>query len=319
MVRDIRDALFGSIFGVAVGDALGVPVEFSERGELKRNPVTGMRGYGAHNQPPGTWSDDTSLTLCLVDSLCKGYDLNDIAEKFVSWYRDGLWTPYGYAFDRGSTTRMAMENLISGVSPTESGGSGEWDNGNGSLMRISPLIFYTLHMPIEERFKIVHEVSSITHAHPRSLIACDFYVQYGVELLNGLDKINAYYETVNKILNYHTEEPFVSELEHFHRILEGRIWELPEGVLNSHGYVVYTLETSLWSFIRGVDFRDAVLTAVNMGHDTDTLGAVTGGLAGLFYGYQSIPEEWLRVLARREDMEALLERFYAVIKERVSG
>ena len=308
---DLRERLFGSIFGVAVGDALGVPAEFSEREALKEYPVEDMEGYGAHNQPPGTWSDDTSLTLCLVDSLCGGYDLNDMARKFVEWYTNGLWTPHGRAFDIGGTTREAMEKLKMGISPLESGGRGEYDNGNGSLMRIAPLIFYTSRMDIEERFRIVHEVSSITHAHPRTLIACDYYVHYGVELLNGRGKEEAYYRTNETVKDFFRDMAgFREELRHYSRILEGEVWKLPEDAIISHGYVVYTLEGALWSFIPSSSFREAVLKAVNLGHDADTFGAVTGGLAGLYYGYRGIPEEWLDKLAKRREIEELLEKFY---------
>ncbi len=313
---DLKDKLFGSIFGVAVGDALGVPAEFSSREELQEHPVEDMEGYGAHNQPPGTWSDDTSLTLCLIDSLIHGYDLNDIAQKFVAWYTNGLWTPHGYAFDRGQTTRFAIENLMEGVPPTESGGRDEMDNGNGSLMRIAPLIFYTAKMDMSKRFRIVHEISSITHAHPRSLVACDFYVQYGTHLLAGMDKKEAYYRTVEEIKEFHSgDDIFARELKHFSRILENEVWNLKNEDINSHGYVVSTLEASLWSFINTSNFKDAVLKGVNLGHDTDTIGAVTGGLAGLYYGYSAIPEKWLNTLAKKDEIERLLTQFYADIKK----
>ncbi len=311
MIEFKKDKVLGAIFGVAVGDALGVPAEFSERDALKEEPVEGMEGYGAHNQPPGTWSDDTSLTLCLVDSLCNGYNLDDIATKFLMWYNEGLWTPHGEAFDIGDTTLYALENLSIGIAPRVSGGTDEYDNGNGSLMRIAPLIFYTYHMDLEERFKIVHEVSSITHAHPRALIACDYYVQYGIDLLNGKSKEDAYFHTNGIITEFFKEMPnFKQELKHYHKILEGKVWELPEHDILSHGYVVYTLEGALWSFINANNFKEAVLKAVNLGHDADTFGAVTGGLAGLYYGYESIPENWLNALAKKEEIENLLEKFY---------
>ncbi len=237
--------------------------------------------------------------------------MEDIANKFLKWYNEGLWTPHGEAFDIGGTTLDAMENLSIGISPRESGGKDEYDNGNGSLMRIAPLIFYTYPMDLEERFKIVHEVSSITHAHPRALIGCDYYVQYGIELLNGKSKEEAYFHTNKIIKKFFEDKPeFREELKYYHRILEGKVWDLEEEEIISHGYVVYTLEGALWSFINEDNFRDAVLRAVNLGHDTDTFGAVTGGLAGLYYGYESIPEEWLNKLAKKDDIENLLEKFY---------
>jgi ADP-ribosylglycohydrolase len=315
MAKNIKDAVFGAILGVAIGDALGVPVEFSDREKLKLRPVGDMMGFGAHEQPPGTWSDDTSLTLCLVDSLCNGYDLNDIADKFVRWYRDGLWTPHGYAFDRGATTTDAILNLMDGASPKESGGRGERDNGNGSLMRISPLIFYTRNMTMEERFKVVHEVSGVTHAHPRSLIACDYYVQFGIYLLSGMNREEAYHRTGELIKNYFTEDAeFGWELIHFSRILDGEIWKMEVREIQSHGYVVHTLEAALWSFMRSHNFREAVLNAVNLGHDTDTIGAVTGGIAGLYYGHAGIPEDWIEALARKDDILRLTDRFYRTLK-----
>lgn len=309
----IRDSLFGSVFGVAVGDALGVPFEFLERERLKKRPVTDMEGYGTHNQPPGTWSDDTSLTLCLIDSLCNGYNLKDIADKFVDWYLHGLWTPYGKIFDIGMTTLESIKLLMDGISPRNSGRKDEWSNGNGSLMRISPLIFYTHNMQIEERFSMVHEISGITHAHPRTLIACDFYVQYGVELLKGSDKIRAYSNTVEIINEQYTHGSFGRELKHYGRILQGNIWELEEEEIQSSGYVVHTLEASLWSFIKSNSFQDAVLNAVNLGNDTDTIGAVTGGLAGLYYGFSAIPQEWIEKLAKKEEIMELVENFYRVL------
>jgi len=313
-MENFRDKLLGSIMGLVIGDALGVPVEFSERVELKRNPVNDMRGWGSHNQPPGTWSDDTSLTLCLIDSLCEGYDINDIAKKFVEWYEDGLWTPYGYAFDIGRTTKQAIIRVMNRYSPKDSGGGGEWDNGNGSLMRIAPLIFYTKSLEIDDRMRIVHEVSSITHAHPRTLIACGFYVDYGINILNGFPKEEAYKKTVSFIKNYYSQNnEFYRELKHFHRILDGKVWKLPEDAIESHGYVVHTLEAALWSFIGSSNFKDAVLKAINLGHDTDTLGAITGSLAGIYYGFHSIPQDWIEKIAKKDEIIKLIERFYITL------
>jgi ADP-ribosyl-[dinitrogen reductase] hydrolase len=173
-----KDKIFGGIFGLIVGDALGVPVEFVPREVLKKNPVTDMIGYGTYNQPPGTWSDDSSLTLCLVDSLCNGFNLNDIAKKFIKWYEEAYWTPFGEVFDVGNTTRIAINNLIYGIPPEKAGPSDEKSNGNGSLMRILPISFYVKNLDLDEQFDIPHKVSSITHGHPRSLIACGYYVQF---------------------------------------------------------------------------------------------------------------------------------------------
>ncbi|MGB4437301.1 MAG: ADP-ribosylglycohydrolase family protein, partial [Acetomicrobium sp.] len=141
-----KDKVIGGLLGLCIGDALGVPVEFQSREKLKRNPVKDMMGYGTHNQPPGTWSDDSSLAFCLAESLCNGFDLQDIADKFVKWMYEGYWTPWGKAFDVGHTTQIAISRLKKGVDPLESGPTDERSNGNGSLMRILPLIFYVEKM-----------------------------------------------------------------------------------------------------------------------------------------------------------------------------
>jgi ADP-ribosylglycohydrolase len=151
-----------AVLGLAVGDAFGVPVEFQPRGSFH---VTGMQGYGTHHQPPGTWSDDASLALCLADSLSRGFDTADIARNFVRWRDEGAFTAHGEVFDIGVSTAKAISRLKSGVPPGLAGGTDVRDNGNGSLMRIAPLVFYLANKPRMERFNITEAVSNITHAH----------------------------------------------------------------------------------------------------------------------------------------------------------
>ena len=302
-----KDKIFGGIFGLIIGDALGVPVEFIPRDELKENPVNDMIGYGTYNMPPGTWSDDSSLTLCLIDSLCNGFNLNDIAEKFIKWYREGYWTPYGKAFDIGRTTRIAIKNLIKGISPEKAGPSDEKSNGNGSLMRILPVAFYVKNLDLEEQFEITHKVSSITHGHPRSQIACGYYVQYTIQLLEEKEPFEAYKNTNEIILDYYSFEPYKSQLDYYNRILKSDISKYKEEEISSSGYVVHSLEASLWCFLNSNNFKECVLKAVNLGFDTDTIGAIAGGLAGVYYGFKNIPENWLKKLARYEDIYRLLE------------
>nr|WP_294301442.1 ADP-ribosylglycohydrolase family protein [uncultured Chryseobacterium sp.] len=306
------------IFGVCVGDALGVPVEFRSRKQLKRSPVTTMRSMGTHHQPAGTWSDDGSLTLCLADSLCNGYDLENMALKFLQWYNAEIWTPHGRVFDIGIATSQAIHRIGKGTFPTLCGGNSEFDNGNGSLMRILPLAFYIKDLPIEKRFDKVKDVSSITHGHIRSVLACFIYLELILELLKGKDKWEAYrtmQNTVRKFLNFH---PICSqdEMDKFHRILELKVgdyeldplYTLQEEEISSSGYVLHSLEASLWCFLNSESYSEAVLKAVNLGEDTDTTGAITGGLAGIYYGFENIPEEWVEVLARKEDIEKLCEK-----------
>jgi ADP-ribosylglycohydrolase len=139
-------AITGGIYGLCVGDALGVPVEFAARDELEKDPVTDMRGYGTYNMPPGTWSDDTSLTLCLLESLAQGLDYADIMQRFYSWLFESAYTPHGHTFDCGKTTMEAIYRFARGTEPVLCGGAAETDNGNGSLMRILPLAFYLVSL-----------------------------------------------------------------------------------------------------------------------------------------------------------------------------
>lgn len=306
-----------TLLGLAVGDALGVPVEFQQRAALAAEPVTTMQGYGTHNQPAGTWSDDSSLAFCLAESLCQGYDLGDLARRFVNWNEHGYWTPHGTVFDIGIATSQALRRLASGVAPVLAGGAHEDDNGNGSLMRILPLVFALRHLPIHERYQRVADVSSLTHRHIRSVLACFLYCEYALELLKGADKHSALKALKQRMPFLEAERSIdAMELDHFHRILERRVshyevrplTEYYEAEIASSGYVVHTLEASLWCFLTTDSYKEAVLKAVNLGSDTDTTGCVTGGLAGLYYGLESIPAEWLQPLARRTDIEDLAQR-----------
>jgi ADP-ribosylglycohydrolase len=305
----MKEKIFGGIFGLCVADALGVPVEFNSRDSLRDKPVIGMRGYGTWNQPKGTWSDDTSMTLGLLDSLQNGLDYDDIMGKFLSWWKDAEYTPHGEVFDVGFATSKAIERYQNGVEPLQCGGDLETDNGNGALMRILPIAFYLQRNKREkaEAFEIIHNVCSLTHAHRRSHIACGMYVSIAIQLMlqegevleivqNGLADAYEYYKSQSK---------YTDELQHYERIFDVGFQMLEEHEIRSSGYVVDTLEAALWCLITTDSYRDCVLKAVNLGSDTDTVGAVAGGLAGIYYGYDAIPQEWLEQIARRDYIERL--------------
>lgn len=302
----------GGLLGVAVGDALGVPVEFMTRQELRREPVKKMIGYGSHSQPPGTWSDDASLTFCQAESLCEaGFDLADTARRFVRWEREGYWTPHGVVFDVGGTTKDAILRLENGVFPELAGLSGERSNGNGSLMRILPASVYLAGSGEKNMLDCIRRISSITHAHLRSVLACVIYTLMVWELLDGGTPRSAYDNLTAKAPKACRGTALVRELPHFQRILTGELQGLDESRINSDGYVVSTLEASIWCLLQYDNFSDTVLAAVNLGSDSDTTGAVAGGLAGIAYGLDSIPPDWLEDLARYEDITALARRFAA--------
>jgi len=300
----------GAVLGHAVGDALGVPVEFMSRAALRADPVTDMRGYGTHRQPEGTWSDDTSLMLCLLESLSEGVDFADTAGRFVAWVDKGYWTAHGRVFDLGGTTREALARLKKGAAPLEAGGDDERSNGNGSLMRILPVAFLK-DLTDEEAILTAHQASSLTHRHPRSQMACGLFILLARRLLDGMFPERAYTETIKAASTLYSQPPFRAETGHFQRFLSGKLAGLGEDEIESSGYVVHTLEAAVWCVLNGSTFRETALRAVNLGDDSDTTGAVAGGLAGAWSGPVGIPPAWVEKLARRAEIEALVKRFLA--------
>ncbi|MEQ9671503.1 ADP-ribosylglycohydrolase family protein [Coleofasciculus sp. G2-EDA-02] len=306
--------ILAGLLGVCVGDALGVPVEFTTREERLREPVTSMQGYGTYNQPPGTWSDDSSLTFCLAESLCQGFSLDAIAQSFCRWHDQNYWTPHGTVFDIGMTTATALRHLRwDQVSPLESGCTDEMSNGNGSLMRILPMAFYYQSLEFPELIKRVHQVSSITHAHLRSQMACGIYISIAIRLLEGDDPATAYFKGIQRIQELYRHPPYASELDQFTRVFNGQIAQLSMEEIQSGSYVVHTLEAALWCFLTSTSYPKSVLKAVNLGSDTDTTAAVTGGLAGLYYGVEQIPQEWRDQIARKDDIVDLAQGLASAI------
>ncbi len=309
----IKDALFG----LAVGDALGVPIEFKSRETIKQNPLTDMIGYGTYNLPPGTWSDDSSLAFCLAEALTHDFDVEIISENFQKWLYQNYWTPHGHVFDVGITTRQAIFNLSTGTRPNLAGGFDENENGNGSLMRILPLLFYLKDKTIDERYQITNSVSSITHGHIRSVVACFYYLEFARELLNKENKFSIY-KSLQTSVPEHLQSLSInpSEVKLFDRLLNGNIQDLPENQIQSSGYVLHSLEASIWCLLTTNTYKDAVLKAVNLGEDTDTTGAITGGLVSLIYGFDNIPSNWVTQLARQEDINDLAKRLTARLASR---
>lgn len=249
------------IFGFAVADALGVPYEFKKRGTFK---CIDMVGFGTWNQEPGTWSDDTSMTIATCKSIKdkEKIDTADIRENFEDWFFKGHFTANGETFDVGATTRDAIVS--------KKGIDDYYANGNGSLMRILPLAF-TNASDTE-----IKEVSAITHAHKISKEACVKYVHIARKLIAGEEYID------DNLKNKSEDE------------------------IKSTGFVLHTFEASLWCILNSNSYKEAVLKAINLGNDTDTTGAVTGGLAGIIYGYDSIPKDWIDKLKNKELIEECL-------------
>ena len=306
------------IMGVVVGDALGCPVQFESREEVARHPVTGMRGYGTFNLPKGSWTDDSSLTIALLESIRRvgEIDLDDIMGNFMKWLYDGEFTPYGESYDIGRGTMQAINRYKKNRKAKKCGGDEEWNNGNGSLMRIMPACLYCSVMESSGMYSdrdaidVIHSVGGLTHAHIRSNIACGLYFFMAKYILfregslqeriqEGLTQGFAFYESYladKENLHYYDR---LKDLEAFK--------SLPADKIKSTGYVVDALEAAVWSLITTDSFDQALLKAVNLGDDTDTVGAIAGGLAGLYYGYDSIPEDWLSAIKRREWIEEMCE------------
>ncbi len=308
---NIKEKYKNAILSSIIGDALGVPVEFSTRQELALCAVKNMLGYGRYDLPEGTWSDDSSMILSTMESLIDGYNLENLAESFCQWLFDGKWTPYGYAFDSGITTFTALDNIRSGAKTvTNSGQDSEDDNGNGSLMRMIPVALYFSKEEVDVFLERIHEVSSITHSHPRALIGCGIYSLLIRELLKSDNKKDALKNVIDIAVDYYSKkEIFKEELGSYVRIISNELVDLPESEIYSSGYVVHTLEASIWSFMRCDSAKDVLLEAVNLGLDTDTTGTVAGGLAGLFYGLDSIPKEWMDKLAKKNEILEVTEKF----------
>lgn len=306
---DVKDRIIGGLWGAIIGDALGVPVEFKSREEVRKNSVTTMRGYGTFNQPPGTWSDDSSLMLCTAESLLDGFDTNRMGQLFIRWLNDAHWTPWGQTFDVGIATQAGIKRMMRGIPPDKAGGVNEGDNGNGSLMCILPVGLYVASSPVPKILDAAHKTSSLTHRHIRSQIACGFYCLMVSALLKGDDPEKSYHYAIGQAQERYSQLPYSRELVHFKRILTGNIHQLSEEKIQSGGYVIHTLEASIWCLLNSHTFAEAVLKAVNLGDDTDTTGIVTGGLAGIHYGIETIPEEWINVIARKGDIEKLFSNF----------
>ena len=305
------DRILGGLWGSLVGDALGVPVEFTNRAAVQANPVTDMRGFGTHAQPPGTWSDDSSLLLCSADSLVHhDFDTQDMANRFVRWYREELWTPHGKVFDVGVTTADALSRVASGVHAEFAGGDSQFSNGNGSLMRIIPVSLKFARLPVRQLLDQTHRASAITHRHARAKMACGFHSLVLRGLLAGGTPEESFHRATKEFGEFYGSDPYYAvEMDAFRLVLANDLPKRPESEIDSSGYVVHTLTASLWCLLTTRSYEECVLKAVNLGGDTDTTGCVAGGLAGVHHGVQSIPEKWRRTLARHDEIHDLFARF----------
>lgn len=284
----------GSLLGLAIGDALGMPAEFKLPGTFP--PITDLTGGGRHNLKPGYWTDDTSMALCLADSLinCQGFDADDQITRYLHWYQDGYLSSTGQSFDVGKTVRAALEAYIQTRHPY-SGSEHPRSAGNGSIMRLAPIplaFANTPHIAID----FAADSSRTTHGSAEAVDACRLLAALIIGALQGQPKEML---TANHFSPLSTgwPKPLAPKIA---EISSGSYKEKAPPAIRGTGYVVASLEAALWAFYHSHTFADGVLLAVNLGEDADTTGAVYGQLAGAYYGASTIPVRWLDNLYHKD-------------------
>jgi ADP-ribosyl-[dinitrogen reductase] hydrolase len=300
----MNDVVRAAVYGHLIGDAIGVPYEFSAPDP---NRVVKLRGYGTHNQSPGTWSDDGALMLALLDSLVSvGFDPEDQARRALAWADEGRYAVGGVVFDIGNTTSAALARLRAGVPAMDAGGTGERDQGNGSLMRILPVALVGVPDNDVELVRRAHHASRVTHGHPSCEVACALYVLVARTLIEhpGGDPEAALALAADRLREvYRRDAAFASML--------GALLAHRSSVRKPGGGWVLDSFWSAWeAFVAGSSYRDTIERAVRYGNDTDTTAAIAGGLAGIRWGLDEgsggIPRKWLDALRGRDIVEGLL-------------
>lgn len=302
-----KDKFEAAYWGFIVGDAMGVPYEFLPRNNMDQDPATGMIGYGTHRQPPGTWSDDTTMMLCVMENLAMNGGTSELSDLFIKWYSEGYHTANGNVFDMGITTRTAINKLMRGVLPHRSGSNDEYSKGNGSLMRSVPYAFLADMDKSINRMQAEH---AITHQQLICQHASIFYINLLRGLAEGMSPIDAYSNAGVQIERFLAESNDLSNsLNDLKRVLDPDFANTLTRNIRSSGYVVHTLEAVVWCFLKTGSFEDAVLKAINLGEDTDTIAALTGGLSAVYYGIDSIPSEWRNQIAKKDELERQFHLF----------
>ncbi|TXN00179.1 ADP-ribosylglycohydrolase family protein [Methylobacterium sp. WL64] len=318
---DVRDRARGALLGLAIGDALGTTLEFSRRDTLPHH--TEMTGGGPFQLQPGQWTDDTSMALALAESLLHApdFDARDLMNRFVAWFRCGAYSCTNSCFDVGMTTESALKKFERTGDPI-SGATDPDSAGNGSLMRLAPVALHTLH-DIAEAERIAGEQSRTTHGAPQAIEACSYFVQLLREAILGQPDVlrsRARIGTDSDGLRpRHLTEGLDFDLTPQVRTSDAAIDAIARGSwrtktrdqIRSSGYVIHTLEAALWAVGTTDSFEAALTLAVNLGDDADTVGAVTGQLAGALYGASAIPERWLHPLAWRDQLIDLADRLHS--------
>ena len=315
-----QDLTKDSLLGFAVGDAFGVPVEFLSRFEVRKINLQDMVGNDTPNMfrsrwgrliPSGSYSDDTAMLISTMDSIIdnKG-QINErsIMDNFVKWVNEGKYSSLEFPFGMGGIVLSSLKRYVRGVPPLDCGGKEYMDNGNGSLMRILPFSLYciTNDLSEEETCDIVSKGSQLTHANDISKMSCFIYTEY----LRAIVKTKNPTIALNHIQNIEYSKYFSQEAINAHKQILGHgFLFISDEKIKDSGYVVDTLESVLYSVIKGKDYESTIKTAINLGYDTDTVGGITGSIAGILYGSETIPERWISKLRRKDYLEELADKF----------
>jgi ADP-ribosylglycohydrolase len=298
-----QDRFIGCLLGLAIGDAVGTTVEFSAPGTFK--PVTEMVGGGPFGLKAGEWTDDTSMALCLAESLVERgeFDPVDQLERYIRWWKEGYWSSNGRCFDIGNATRYALAEFLKSHAPY-CGQTSANSAGNGSLMRLAPVpMFFASDMPLA--IETSGESSRTTHGAKTCIDGCRYYASLLVGALSGASKEELLRPFFAPSPNYWQEHPLCQEIAD---VANGSFRTKSPPEIQGSGYVVRSLEAALWAFAKSDSFRDGCLLAVNLGDDADTTAAVYGQIAGAYYQASGIPEDWRQRVARGDEIRQLALR-----------
>lgn len=304
---DRLDRYRGALLGLATGDALGTTLEFRRPGTF--TPISDIVGGGPFGLKPGQWTDDTSMALCLAESLIEkqGFDPADQMQRYVRWYREGYLSSTGSCFDIGGTTRSALHHFERTGRPYC--GCTEPDTaGNGSIMRLAPVPLFFAADPVAA-VRMSGESSRTTHGAQEAVDGCRYLGVLLVGVVNGASKDDLLSGVFEPVPGLWDEEPLAPRIA---EVAAGSFRRREPPAIRGTGYVVDALEAALWAFYHSNDFREGALLAVNLGDDADTTGAVYGQLAGAYYGEEGIPVEWRQQLAMHNEIRSLAERLCAL-------
>lgn len=316
------------LLGFAVGDALGVPFEFLGRNYVKKFNKGEMYGCDTHTRinsiwgssiPAGSWSDDTSLLIAGMDSIIKNngnINYDDVMNKYFKWWNNGEYISCDEPFGLGECVEIALNNYSLGKPTLECGSKDKSHNGNGSLMRIFPFSMYCIinNLNEKETCDIICNASKLTHGHEVSQMGCFIYTEFLKNIIETKNpKLSLENTTSIDYLKYFSRDTILS----YKRLLHPSFYKTPEEEINSSGYIVHTLESVIYSVLRGNNYEETVMTAINLGEDTDSIGGISGSIAGMLYGQKSIPQNWINKLKKKDYLEKMGNDFEKVLKKTI--